>query len=141
MVIKEKERILLVVPENIPDELKQLKYWILWKAEWDEKQGVFTKVPYCRTGSRKASSTSSRTWSTFDKIYEAYENGVGDGIGFVLSETNPYLCIDIDNIESMDSLPELAQEITSLSYTELSPSGEGIHVWIKKLKSLLIGHG
>ncbi|MFJ7954028.1 hypothetical protein ACIQZG_21230 [Lysinibacillus sp. NPDC096418] len=131
MAILEKEKILLVVPENIPDELKQLKYWILWKAEWDEKQGVFTKVPYCRNGIRKASSTNSRTWNTFDKIYEAYENGVGDGIGFVLSETDPYACIDIDNIESVDMLPELAQEIVSLSYAERSPSAKGIHVWIK----------
>jgi len=109
VAIKEKERILLVVPENIPSELKQLKNWVLWKAEWDEKQGVFTKVPYCMTGIRKASSTNNRTWSTFEKIYEAYENG----IGFVLSETNPYVCIDIDNIESIDALSELAQEITN----------------------------
>lgn len=33
VAIKEKERILLVVPENIPSELKQLKNWVLWKAD------------------------------------------------------------------------------------------------------------
>lgn len=131
MTILEKEQILLVASENITIELKQLKNWVLWKAEWDEKQGVFTKVPYCMNGIRKASSTNNRTWSTFEKIYEAYENGVGEGIGFVLSETDPYVCIDIDNIESMDLLPELAHEIINLSYAELSPSGKGIHVWIK----------
>lgn len=131
MAILEKEKILLVAAENIPSELKQLKQWVLWKAVWDEKQKVFTKVPYRSNGRYKAYSNKPESWDTFDNIYEAYENGIGEGIGFVLSETNPYLCIDIDNIESMDSLPELAQEITSLSYAELSPSGEGIHVWIK----------
>lgn len=71
MAILKKEQILVVAAEFIPDELKQLKQWVLWKAEWDEKQGVFTKVPYCRNGIRKASSTNYRTWNTFDKIYEA----------------------------------------------------------------------
>ncbi|MGE7954643.1 DUF927 domain-containing protein [Lysinibacillus xylanilyticus] len=134
MTILEKEQILLVATENIPSELKQLKNWVLWKAEWDEKQDVFTKVPYRSNGIRKASSTNYRTWNTFDKVYEAYENGVGEGIGFVLSETDPYVCIDIDNIENMDALPELAHEIINLSYAELSPSGKGIHVWIKNFQ-------
>ncbi|MGA3601164.1 DUF927 domain-containing protein [Lysinibacillus agricola] len=134
MTILEKENILLVAKENIPSELKQLKNWVLWKAEWDEKQKVFTKVPYRSNGIRKASSTNYRTWNTFDKVYDAYENGVGEGIGFVLSETDPYVCIDIDNIESMDALPELAHEIINLSYAELSPSGKGIHVWIKNFQ-------
>lgn len=134
MTILEKEKILLVATENIPSELKQLKNWVLWKAEWDEKQGVFTKVPYRSNGIRKASSTNNRTWNSFDKVYEAYENGIGEGIGFVLSETDPFACIDIDNIKSMDALPELAHEIINLSYAELSPSGKGIHVWIKNFQ-------
>ncbi|MGN4127236.1 DUF927 domain-containing protein [Lysinibacillus sphaericus] len=131
MAILEKEKIILVATENIPSELKQLKQWVLWKAEWDEKQGVFTKVPYRSNGIQKASSTNYRTWNTFGKIYDAYENGVGDGIGFVLSETDPYACIDIDNIENIDELSEITQEIISLSFAELSPSAKGIHVWIK----------
>ncbi|MFJ6211661.1 DUF927 domain-containing protein [Lysinibacillus sp. NPDC092081] len=131
MAILEKEQILLVAAENIPIELKQLKQWVLWKAEWDEKQKVFTKVPFRSNGRYKAYSNKPESWDTFDNIYEAYENGIGEGIGFVLSETDPYACIDIDEISNVHDLPELAQEIVNLSYAELSPSGQGIHIWIR----------
>lgn len=131
MAILEKEKILLVAAENIPDELKQLKQWVLWKAVWDEKQKVFTKVPYRSNGRYKAYSNKPESWDTFDNIYEAYENGIGEGIGFVLSETDPYACIDIDEISNVHDLPELAREIVNLSYSELSPSGQGIHIWVR----------
>lgn len=131
MAILEKEKILLVVAENIPSELKQLKNWVLWKAEWNDKQKVFTKVPYRSNGRYKAYSNKPESWDTFEKIYEAYENGIGEGIGFVLSDTDPYACIDIDEISNVHDLPALAQEIVNLSYSELSPSGQGIHVWVR----------
>ena len=131
MAILEKEKILLVAAENIPSELKQLKQWVLWKAVWDEKQKVFTKVPYRSNGRYKAYSNKPESWDTFDNIYEAYENGIGEGIGFVLSETDPYACIDIDEISNVHDLPELAREIVNLSYSELSPSGQGIHIWVR----------
>jgi primase-polymerase (primpol)-like protein len=35
--------------DTIPDELKQLKQWVLWKIEIDDK-GKPTKVPYKPNG-------------------------------------------------------------------------------------------
>ncbi|WP_431029653.1 DUF927 domain-containing protein [Lysinibacillus sp. LZ02] len=131
VAILEKEKILLVAPENIPDELKQLKQWVIWKAEWNEERQVFEKIPYRSNGRYKADSTKPKSWGTFETIYEAYDNGIGEGIGFVLSDTDPYACIDIDGLESVEALPELAQEIVNTSYAELSPSGKGVHVWIR----------
>ncbi|MGE7667382.1 DUF927 domain-containing protein [Ureibacillus composti] len=127
----EKEKILLVAPETIPEELKCLKQWVLWKAEWNEDRKVFDKIPYQSNGIYRSSSTKAATWSSFEDILEAYENGIGDGIGFVLSDEDPYACIDIDNLENVDVLPELVQEIINLSYSEYSPSRKGIHVWIR----------
>lgn len=131
MAILEKEQILLVAPENIPDELKQLRQWVNWDAQWNEKRQQFDKVPYQVNGLDKASVTDATTWSTFDQVFAAHENGVGEGIGFVLTEMDPYAVIDLDGLKSADDLPPLAQEIVNMSYSELSPSGKGLHVWIK----------
>lgn len=131
MAIIEKEEILEPVMENIPEELQQIQNWVLWRAEWNEKRKQFDKVPYQANGKDKADSTNSHTWGPFKNIKEAYLNGIGEGIGFVLSDNDPYCVIDIDGLESVDILPALAQEITDLSYAELSPSGTGIHVWMK----------
>lgn len=134
MAILDKKKILLINEENIPIELKQLKHWVVWKAVENRERQQFDKVPFQVNGVFKASSTDSQTWGTFDDVYEAYENGIGDGIGFVLTESDPYSCIDIDNIDDVGNLPQHAQEIVDLSYAELSPSGTGIHVWVRGFK-------
>ncbi|QTB29065.1 phage/plasmid primase, P4 family [Lysinibacillus sphaericus] len=131
MAITNRDEILLVVSENIPDELKQYKNWILWRAIWNEQRKQYEKVPYQVNGKDKASVSEESTWSTFDVVIDAYEHGIGDGVGYVLTDKDPYSCIDGDDIQDVDDLPELAQEIVKLSYAEVSPSREGIHVWIK----------
>ena len=130
MAIKDISGILLVNGDSIPNELKQLHQWVVWKAELDDSE-KYTKVLYQTNGINKASSTDSNTWTTFENALNAYENGVGEGIGFVLTESDPYACIDIDGLEDVNYLPELAEEIVNLSYSEISPSGKGIHVWVK----------
>lgn len=131
MAITLKDQILLPVVENIPEELKQRKQWVLWKAVLDKEKQEYSKVPYQANGIDKASSTGVDTWDTFERIEEAYENGIGEGIGFVLSESDPYACIDIDGLDNVEVLPALAQKIVDTSYAELSPSGTGVHVWIR----------
>lgn len=131
MAILEKEQILLVVPENIPEELKILRQWVNWDVQWNEKRQQFDKVPYQVNGIDKASVTDATTWNTFEEVLNAHENGVGEGIGLVLTETDPYAVIDVDGLQSVDDLPELAQEIVNMSYAEQSPSGQGLHVWIR----------
>ncbi|QFF98781.1 DNA primase [Psychrobacillus glaciei] len=131
MAIIVKEEILEPVMENIPEELQMIPNWVLWRAEWNEKRQQFDKVPYQTNGIDKADSTRNHTWGSFKDIEEAYLNGNVEGIGFVLSEDDPYCVIDIDGLENVEVLPALAQEITDLSYAELSPSGSGIHIWLK----------
>ncbi|MBD7945275.1 DNA primase [Psychrobacillus sp. Sa2BUA9] len=133
MAITEKSKILLPVMENIPEELKLLPQWVIWKAILNDKN-EYTKVPFRANGKDAADSTNRNTWETFADVEEAYLNGIGDGIGFVLSKEDPYACIDIDGIEDIDNLSALNLQITNASYTEISPSGSGLHVWIKGYK-------
>lgn len=134
MAIKEKDKIIEVNVLEIPDELKQLPKWVLWRAEWDNKQKQYKKVPYSYAGYR-ASSTESETWTIFDVIHSLYEkNDSNNGIGFVLSNDDDYICLDIDDAVNPDTgqlQTDLAIEMTELTYCELSPSGTGLHCFFK----------
>lgn len=133
MAIKEKNKIIEVNALEIPEELKELPQWVLWRAEWDNKQQEYKKVPYSFSGYR-ASSTNKDTWTIFDAIYNFYEeNNRYDGIGFMLSNNDKYIVLDIDNAidENGQINSDLALEMTELTYCEMSPSGTGLHCFFK----------
>lgn len=134
MAIKEKDKILEINTLEIPEQLKELPKWVLWRAEWNEKQQQFSKVPYSFAGYR-ASSTKKDTWTLFNPIYTLYEqNNKYDGIGFVLSDDDEYIVLDIDNavdFETKELKTDLAHEMVQLTYCELSPSGTGLHCFFK----------
>jgi hypothetical protein len=115
--------------DAIPVELKALRAWIAWKAEL--VKGVVTKVPYNPITGAKASSTNANTWNSCADVLAALAGYNGPGL--VLTQYDPYICIDLDNKANN---PNVASEIDQVykwldSYTEVSPSGLGLHVWVK----------
>lgn len=115
---------------DIPSELRALPQWILWRKE--ERGEKYTKIPYQVDGN-EARSNDRRTWSTFATAVKFYMNGDYDGIGFVFSREDKYIGIDIDNCV-VDGKPNtFANEIieTLDSYTEFSPSGNGLHIIVR----------
>ena len=92
------------------------------------------KVPINPKTGCAASVTAPKTWGTY---YEAVElcgcesNALGPGI--VLTDQDPVLCIDLDNvISTQDRIAEYAAEIADVfqTYTEISLSGKGLHVFL-----------
>lgn len=131
LAITVKEKILLVAGESIPDELKKLPQFLLWKAEWNEERKQFDKIPYQING-KKASSTDFATWNTFEKIFDVYEGSSDyDGVGFALTHLDPFSVVDIDGLQSTDDLDQLAKEVVNMSYAEVSPSRTGLHIWFR----------
>lgn len=133
MAIKEKDKIIEVNTLEIPEELKELPQWVLWRAEWNNKRQQYEKVPYSFSGYR-ASSTNKDTWTIFDAIHNLYEeNNLYDGIGFMLSDNDKYIVLDIDNAidENGQINTDLALEMTELTYCEMSPSGTVLHCFFK----------
>lgn len=117
--------------EAIPDELKQVPQWIVWRSEYDEKKQEYKKMPYQINGKYHASTTKASTWTTFEKIQQAYRTGKFDGIGFVFTDNDDFVGIDLDN-EDINNLSLIASSIARIkTYAELSPSGQGIHVIMK----------
>ncbi|PFB53251.1 DNA primase [Bacillus thuringiensis] len=115
---------------EIPAELKALPQWILWKFE--TRNGKQTKVP-CQVTGEMAQANNRRTWSTFATAVKFYLEGDYDGIGFVFSRQDNYIGIDIDKCVVDGKTNAFATEIIDIldSYTEFSPSGNGIHIIIR----------
>jgi putative DNA primase/helicase len=120
-----------VVIEKIPDELKSLRQWVLWRGVL--RNDRWTKVPYSVTGD-KASATDSATWAGFTAAAESYKSGPFDGIGFVFRHGGGLTGVDLDGcVLSGGGLePKAAAIVNALnSYTERSVSGGGLHVIVR----------
>jgi len=117
--------------ENIPQELKTRTQWVNWKAM--ERNGKVTKPPFQSDG-KFAESNNPATWNDFNTVKAAAADRF-DGIGFVLTEDDPYVAIDFDNcycpaFEIID--PVIEHHIKYINtYTEISPSGRGLRVLLR----------
>ena len=114
----------------IPRELTELPQWVAWRRE--EREGKTTKVPYTPATGKRASTTNSATWTPFEKASAASEEDRWGGIGFVFTGDDPYVGVDLDKCRNPDTGeidPEAREAADALnSYTEISPSGTGLHV-------------
>jgi putative DNA primase/helicase len=113
--------------------IRDLRQWLCWRIE--EREGKPTKVPYSPLTGEKASTKDPQTWAGYSEAVEAYrEHGYG-GIGIVFSEDDPFCGVDLDGClnPKTSEIDGWAQEIIEEldSYTEVSPSGSGIHVLVK----------
>jgi putative DNA primase/helicase len=120
-----------ILPDNIPAELKALRQWVNWKET--HRNGRLSKVPVQPNGAQ-AKVNDPSTWSSFSAVMEAYECGRFVGIGYVLTAEAPFCFIDLDACyHSRDGLAAWAEEIVNAlnSYTELSPSGTGLHIFVR----------
>ena len=119
--------------DTMPDELKEMKVWLVWKLEFnDGATKPWTKVPYAEKGGgvRRASSTDPTTWRSFETARFVFEHSDYDGVGIVLRDD--IVGIDLDNCRNPTTgeLSKTAQLIVSTvnSYTEVSPSGTGVKI-------------
>jgi len=132
---------------NIPAELRAYNQWVVWRLEFRPPMLKPTKVPYTpRPNSGKASVIKSNTWGSFEEAlaapiacFEAVdpETPIMDtgftGIGFVFSKDDPYCGIDLDDVHGdLEAYQNQQQVYMKLnSYTERSPSRNGVHIIVK----------
>jgi hypothetical protein len=131
---------------NIPNELKALPQWCwaslrLWDAvDADgtpkrEKKPLDPKVP----GHVDARTDDPTTWGTFEQACAraVYENG---GIGFVVTQRDPYVCVDLDAHGTAEQSAEhraiIAFFAQAGAYVETSTRGKGTHVWMRRCSPL-----
>lgn len=133
---------LAVNPEGIPAELRQRRQWLTWRYEWSASKRRWDKPPRQAGTGRLAESDNPATWATFEDALASYQAGKSDGVGFVFTKDDPYTGIDLDKVQpgiTGERKPWADEEVRRLaSYTELSPSGMGVHVVVKA--TLKAGH-
>lgn len=115
----------------IPGRLRRPDQWLLWRSS--PRDGKWTKEPICARSGRLASTSDPDTWSTFAEVEQAYiaRMGNADGIGVVLG--GGIVGIDLDGCRDAEgNLTPAAQAIVGRfgSFTEISPSGTGVHIYI-----------
>ena len=121
---------------NTPDELKRLKQWVVYEAKSRGINDKPTKIPKNPRTLRNASTSDPTSWGTYQEATKACKaNPTLNGIGIVLTEHDEYTGVDLDGVICKQSgdLSDTALEIVSAlgSYTEISPSGTGLHVIVR----------
>ncbi len=113
--------------ERMPRELVDRPQWVAWRQE--EKY----KVPVNPATLGNAGVTWPNTWAPFAQAVEtAARHNLG--LGFVLTSEDPYTCVDLDNcVGKGGSVSMQTRAILDLlaGWVELSPSGRGLHIWVK----------
>lgn len=122
-----------VKPEAVPQDLRSIKRWVVWKyVERTKPDGtkVWAKMPMTTSG-RAASSTNPATWTTFEDAVDEFIVGDFDGIGLVLGDDVQGVDLDDCRDPQTGELTELAHELLERveGYAEVSPSGTGIKLF------------
>lgn len=119
-------------PEGLPQKLKDTGRWCVWRYETREGSAKPTKVPYNPRTGGGAMSNNPGTFTSYQEAVNALERGRYDGLGVGVFDG---LCaIDIDHCLDEDGTPSpLTVDVVSAmeSYTETSPSGQGVRIFFK----------
>jgi putative DNA primase/helicase len=118
--------------EAIPSELKALPNWVCYRYFYDDGIDKYRKMPINPRDMEPAKSNDPTTWTDYDTAVRASEEC--DGIGFMFSNS-PYFGVDIDGVRDEIERYKAGEDTiiaefvdTLQSYTELSRSGNGIHI-------------
>lgn len=110
-----------------------MRRWVCWRYERTQgpnPEKLWTKVPVNAVTDGPASSTNQKTWASFKRAISHYQSGVVDGIGITFGDG--LMGIDLDKARDLDTgvlAPWALAIVTRInSYTEISPSGRGVHI-------------
>ena len=138
--------------DNIPLELRGYPHWVVWCTI----PGVPKprKMPLNPGRGYPASTKKPESWGPFAqavafykghhgkehrfRLQDAHVTGVIRGIGFVLSEAAPFAGVDLDQCVANDGTvaPWALTIVNRLqSYTEFSPSGAGLRIFVRAEKA------
>lgn len=118
---------------TIPSALQNRPQWVLWhlRQKGEEKP---TKVPINPSG-YPIDAVKKKNWMSYKEASKCLDDNSSIGLGFALSEESEIICIDLDNVrdpETSEIKPEALRIVNSLnSFTEVSQSGKGLHIFIK----------
>jgi len=123
---------------NVFGDLFEAEKWCIWRL----KDGV--KLPYSAysSGPLHASTDTPMTWASGELAYKRARYGKipCNGIGYVFHEDGPLVGVDLDKCRDprTGDIEDWAREVVDRldSYTEISPSGTGLHIYVRSDRPL-----
>lgn len=122
------------IKSDAPELLKSLPQWVLWRYQQIAGKEKPKKPPFQVTG-RAASVDDPRTWSSYQQAMTVLDTSGYQGVGFMLQ--GGIVAIDLDNclveVDGVRRITKAAKKVFDLahSYTEVSPSGKGLHIFLR----------
>lgn len=113
-----------------PDLLRALPGWLVWRYEPNPGGGKPRKVPYFTNGMRRhgvQGSVEDRACMTTFEAARSYAARKGfDGVGLALMPEFNVVALDFDDCIFHGQLHPEVEAISAASYSEYSPSGNGV---------------
>jgi len=109
--------------------MRQLRQFITYKAVWDEVAQKWNKLPTDPASGEVINAQDPRFWASHDEAL-----ATGRSVAFVLTEADPYFCLDIDGCYDATTQAWGAEALSVVAafpgaMVEVSMSGRGLHIW------------
>lgn len=123
--------------DRVPAALRERPQWLVWRFE--DKPGAKkpAKMPYYLDGGRRVGKQGDEAdrarLAAFEHVRAAVDSGQAAGLGFAFLPGDGLIGIDLDGVVDAETgeIQERAAAIirACASFTELSPSGKGVHIY------------
>lgn len=124
--------------QNIPMELRQYKQWLWFKkirrVDLKGKEKIL-KLPVSPITLKSSDWNNKENWADFETAVNNIESNGSDGLSFVLSMDDPFLCIDLDNV-SLDMRERILRDFRTHILKFLNPVKD--FTFLQKGKLLII---
>lgn len=122
--------------KNVPSAMKALPNWCAYRTRWNAEKGKKDKFVLSPHDGHWAKSNDPTTWADFDSAMKFARAKDCEGLAFALDGKCGISCIDLDKCldTSEGTKSQLAEEVLSemqQNYTEISASGNGLHIFLK----------
>jgi len=120
--------------DAIPAEVRAPRAWLGWRAEpHPTKLGKVRKIPYYTNGVMRSGTPGGEAdrsqLATFDEACDALLTQGFDGLGLAMLPDVPLTAFDFDDCVTDGEIDPRVLDIVSGTYTEISPSGNGVRVF------------
>ena len=116
---------------NIPALLTQRPNWVVWGVRDSPPKSPFNPASLLSGRPFPAKAGVPETWDSFHNAVLCVEQGLAQGIGYEFDGS--VYGVDLDSvIDEAGAISPQAKEIVGKlnSYTEISPSGKGLHIFV-----------
>ncbi len=121
---------------TLPKGLTEIERWVIWY--WKQRGDELTKVLHDPETNFPASVDKPHTWGALEQAVIAQNAYNAHGIGIIFSQDDTLAGVDLDGCIDPDTgelHPDAQAIIDELdSYTEISPSGTGVKIFVHGLK-------